>query len=246
MRPRLTARLPAPVAHAAAFTLGGRIYVVGGRNASDAALAGASEIDPTTWHVEAEPPLGQPVADAAVAAGRRILLIGGWNTSTSSKVLRASLRAETAPAASHGNGGSGTSKSDGRNVYAAIATKRLRPSVANDPSFVYVPNGLPGTVEVIDPKTFRIVRTIDLGIPVVPRARHAVVGHAMALRRRRRDERAGGDRPAHGQAGPDHPQGRAPVQPLLHSRRFEGDRRRGVLRPDRLHGSAHVEADRSR
>jgi YVTN family beta-propeller protein len=164
----LTARLPAPVAHAAAFTLGGRIYVVGGRNASDAALAGASEIDPTTWHVEAEPPLGQPVADAAVAAGRRILLIGGWNTSTSSKVLRASLRAETAPAVSNGNGASGSPKSEGRNVYAAIATKRLRPSVANDPPFVYVPNGLPGTVEVIDPKTFRIVRTIDLGYRSFP------------------------------------------------------------------------------
>ena len=163
----LTARLPAPVAHAAAFTLGGRIYVVGGRNASDAALAGASEIDPTTWHVEAEPPLGQPVADAAVAAGRRILLIGGWNTSTSSKVLLASLRAETTTPTSQGNGGS-ASHGSGRNVYAAIATKRLRPSVANDPSFVYVPNGLPGTVEVIDPKTFRIVRTIDLGYRSFP------------------------------------------------------------------------------
>jgi YVTN family beta-propeller protein len=163
----LTARLPAPVAHAAAFTLGGRIYVVGGRDASDMALVGASEIDPSTWHVEAEPPLGQPVADAAVAAGRRTLLIGGWNTSTSSKVLQASLRAETTTSASHGNGASGSPQRDG-NVYAAIATKRLRPSVVNDPSFVYVPNGVPGTVEVIDPKTFQIVRTIDLGYRSFP------------------------------------------------------------------------------
>ncbi|MDP9301861.1 MAG: beta-propeller fold lactonase family protein [Actinomycetota bacterium] len=163
----LTAHLPSPIAHAAAFTLGGRIYVVGGRDASDTALARASEIDPSTWHVEAEPPLGQPIADAAVAAGRRILLIGGWNTSTSSKVLRASLRAETAPAASQGNGASASSRSGG-NVYAAITRNRLRPSVANDPSFVYVPNGLPGTVEVIDPKTFRIVRTIDLGYRSFP------------------------------------------------------------------------------
>src|SRR5439155_1156736 len=128
------------VAHTAAFTLGGRVYVVGGRDASDSALTRASEIDPSTWRVEAEPPLGQPIADAAVAAGRRTLLIGGWNTSTSSAVLQASTR------------------------------------------------------------------------------------------------------PANGQDGPDHPRGRAPVQPLFHSRRHEGDRRRGVLRPAGLHGSAYVEA----
>ena len=163
----LMAHLPAPVAHAAAFTLGGRIYVVGGRDASDAALARASEIDPSTGHVEAEPPLAQPVADAAVAAGRRTLLIGGWNTSTSSKVLQASLRAGTTTTAPQSNGASASPTSDG-NVYAAIATTRLRPSVANDPSFVYVPNGVPGTVEVIDPKTFRIVRTIDLGYRSFP------------------------------------------------------------------------------
>jgi YVTN family beta-propeller protein len=163
----LMAHLPAPVAHAAAFTLGGRIYVVGGRDAADTALAGASEIDPTTGHVEAEPPLAQPVADAAVAAGRRTLLIGGWNTSTSSKVLLASLRTETATPASLGNAGS-ASHQGGGNVYAAIASKRFRPSVVNDPTFVYVPNGVPGTVEVIDPKTFRIVRTIDLGYRSFP------------------------------------------------------------------------------
>ncbi|TMK16758.1 MAG: hypothetical protein E6G63_02785 [Actinobacteria bacterium] len=163
----LTAHLPAPVAHAAAFTLGGRIYVVGGRNASDTALTRASEVDPSTGHVEAEPPLGQPVADAAVAAGRRVLLIGGWNTSTSSKVLLASLRAETGTPASRSNGGS-ASHGSGGNVYAAIDSKRLRPSVVIDPTFVYVPNGLPGTVEVIDPKTFRIVRRIDLGYRSFP------------------------------------------------------------------------------
>src|SRR5438552_6112223 len=163
----LTAHLPAPVAHAAAFTLGGRIYVVGGRDAADTALARASALDPTPGHVEAEPPLGQPVADAAVAAGRRTLLIGGWNTSTSSKVLLASLRAETATPVSQGNPVS-ASNGGGGNVYAAIDSKRLRPSVVNDPTFLYVPNGVPGTGEVIDPKTFRIVRRVDLAYRSVP------------------------------------------------------------------------------
>ena len=83
------------------------------------------------------------------------------------------------------------------------------------------------------------------GISIVPRARDPVVEHALALRRCRRGERAGRDRPAHGQADPDHPRGRAPVQPVLHARRVEGDRRRGVLRPSGFHGSAHVEADQA-
>ena len=238
----LTARLPAPVAHAAAFTLGGRIYVVGGRNASDAALAGASEIDPTTWHVEAEPPLGQPVADAAVAAGRRILLIGGWNTSTSSKVLLASLRAETATTASPGSGGSGTSKSERpqrlrRDRDEAVA------SLCGERPLVRVRAERPAGDGRGDRPEDVPHRADDRPrLPVVPRARHTVVGHAMALCRRRWDERARGDRPAHGQAGTDHPRGRAPVQPLLHPRRFEGHRRRGVLRPAatswiRTHGS---------
>jgi YVTN family beta-propeller protein len=50
-----------------------------------------------------------------------------------------------------------------RNVYAAIRRGHLRASVADDPPYIYVPNGVPGTVEVIDPKTFTIVRTIQLG-----------------------------------------------------------------------------------
>jgi len=40
--------------------------------------------------------------------------------------------------------------------------------VAGDPQYVYVPNGIPGTVEVIDPTTSRIVRTIRLGYRTFP------------------------------------------------------------------------------
>jgi YVTN family beta-propeller protein len=55
-----------------------------------------------------------------------------------------------------------------RNVYAAIRPGHLRPWVRSDPAYVYVPNGVPGTVEVIDPKTFTIVRTIQLGYRSYP------------------------------------------------------------------------------
>src|SRR5262249_18027142 len=53
-------------------------------------------------------------------------------------------------------------------VYAAITDQRLSPAVAGDPQYLYVPNGIPGTVEVIDPATYRIVRTIKLGYRTFP------------------------------------------------------------------------------
>jgi YVTN family beta-propeller protein len=61
-----------------------------------------------------------------------------------------------------------TARSSAHNVYAAIASESLRPSVAGDPTYVYVPNGVPGTVEVIDPETYKIVRTIHLGFGSFP------------------------------------------------------------------------------
>jgi YVTN family beta-propeller protein len=54
------------------------------------------------------------------------------------------------------------------NVYAAITNQHLSPAVAGDPQYLYVPNGIPGTVEVIDPTTYRIVRTIHLGYRSFP------------------------------------------------------------------------------
>jgi YVTN family beta-propeller protein len=61
-----------------------------------------------------------------------------------------------------------TSRPGGTNVYAAIEDPKLSPAVANDPQYLYVPNGIPGTVEVIDPVTYRIVRTIHLGYRSFP------------------------------------------------------------------------------
>ncbi len=54
------------------------------------------------------------------------------------------------------------------NVYRGIIGPSLSPKVAGDPTYVYVPNGVPGTIEVIDPATFKIVRTIHLGYRTFP------------------------------------------------------------------------------
>ena len=55
-----------------------------------------------------------------------------------------------------------------RNIYQAIMGPDLSPKVAGDPTYVYVPNGVPGTIEVIDPTTFKVVRTIKLGYRTFP------------------------------------------------------------------------------
>jgi YVTN family beta-propeller protein len=54
------------------------------------------------------------------------------------------------------------------NIYKAITSKTLAPQVRNDPEYVYVPNGIPGTVEVIDPSTYKVVRRISFGYHTYP------------------------------------------------------------------------------
>jgi len=49
-------------------------------------------------------------------------------------------------------------------IYAAISTGQLDPRVATITPRVYVPNNHSNTVDVIDPTTFRVIRTIDVGI----------------------------------------------------------------------------------
>ncbi|MGH2594644.1 MAG: Kelch repeat-containing protein [Actinomycetota bacterium] len=146
---RSIGHLPTPIAHASAVTLGNEVFVIGGRDANDQALEAVTAIDLGSGKVDAMSPLAHPVADAATAAGPgETLLIGGFGIATLDQVLEASLR--SVPPRQ-------------QNVYAAIRSTRLSPTVTNDPTYIYVPNGIPGTVEVIDPATFRIVRTIHLG-----------------------------------------------------------------------------------
>jgi Kelch motif protein len=89
---RVLAHLPAPVAHAAAFTLGGDVYVVGGQDAAGNAVRTVTRIDPSTGAVSRLKPLAQPVSDAAVALlGDQAWLIGGWRGATVAQILVAGL-----------------------------------------------------------------------------------------------------------------------------------------------------------
>jgi N-acetylneuraminic acid mutarotase len=71
--------LPNTLTHASATELGGRIYIVGGREqASGAQTAAILEVDPTTGRVTRVGGLPQPLSDAAIAADAgRIVVAGG-------------------------------------------------------------------------------------------------------------------------------------------------------------------------
>jgi YVTN family beta-propeller protein len=47
-------------------------------------------------------------------------------------------------------------------------SETLARQVRDDPEYVYVPNGVPGTVEVIDPKTYTVVRRMSFGFHSYP------------------------------------------------------------------------------
>ncbi|WP_248958994.1 YVTN family beta-propeller repeat protein [Sphaerisporangium perillae] len=66
--------------------------------------------------------------------------------------------AETGPPA-HG----GAKRVATRDVYAHDRPGMLSPAVAGFPSLVYVPNSESGTVTIIDPKTYRVVRHFTVG-----------------------------------------------------------------------------------
>jgi YVTN family beta-propeller protein len=54
------------------------------------------------------------------------------------------------------------------NVWAGVASGHFAPAVRGLHRYVYVPNGTPGTVEVIDPTTFQIVRRFSFGAGAMP------------------------------------------------------------------------------
>lgn len=171
-RVRLIGRLPAPLAHAAAFSLAGKVYVTGGRDASGSVVGSVTVVDPVSRLVRSLAALPMPVADAGAATvGGSAWLIGGWNGAPVGDVVQVSLaRARSLYTAARLNGrGKSTEASTAtapqtNNVYAATAAGDFSPAVQGIPERVYVPNSRSGTVDVIDPATFRVIRHFRVGL----------------------------------------------------------------------------------
>jgi len=92
-RTRVVARLPVPVGHAMAATVGGRVLVMGGRVAPDRQTAAMWWFDPATGRFTRAGRLPTALSDAGVAAyGHRIWLLGGEDPTVSDGVLTISVR----------------------------------------------------------------------------------------------------------------------------------------------------------
>jgi DNA-binding beta-propeller fold protein YncE len=159
-------RLPAPTTHAAAATLGSIAYVVGGRGGSVGTptdrIVG---IDVAKRKVVVAGALRQPLSDLmAVGTPTGILVAGGRSaTGTVASIVelrpRGAVRATAAALPLPGV----PPLVDKQNVYAADRVGNLSPVVRNARPYVYVPNSDSNTVDVIDQRTFKIVRHFAVG-----------------------------------------------------------------------------------
>jgi YVTN family beta-propeller protein len=151
--------LPAPTTHAAAASLGDVAYVIGGRGASlGTQTSRIVAVEVQSRRVRAAGSLHVARSDlGATTAGSSILLAGGSaSTGTVSTLseLRPATRAVSSPAPR-------AHTLAGANVYAhdRVLSSAARQALPR----IYVPNSNSNTVDVIDPRTYKIVEHFAVG-----------------------------------------------------------------------------------
>ena len=165
-RTRTIGHLPAPTTHAAAATLAGVAYVIGGRgNALGTPVARIVAVDPGSGRLAAAGSLPTPLSDLTAAGlPGRILLVGGRSTGGTVATITSLAPATAASRASASHTASSpfppTPPGD---VYAHDKPGDMSPAVAGVPNRVYVPNSEANTVDVIDPRTFRVIDHFAVG-----------------------------------------------------------------------------------
>jgi YVTN family beta-propeller protein len=163
---RRVGRLPAPLTHAAAASLGTVAYVIGGRSATvGTPTARVTAIDVGSGRVRPGGQLPTPVSDEAAATlGARILVAGG-KTRRGTEATLLELAAGHPVAAKHVMSPPRPfgETAPTQNLYAADGANMLRPAARIALSRVYVPNSDSNSVDVIDPRTFKIVRHFAVG-----------------------------------------------------------------------------------
>jgi YVTN family beta-propeller protein len=119
-------------------------------------------VEPVARKVVAAGTLPQPLSDlAAVGTGGSILVAGGKSTSGTVASIVELVPRGTARRSAAAVGV--PPLVDRRNVYAADRAGDLSPAVRGARPYVYVPNSDSNTVDVIDQRTFKIVRHFAVG-----------------------------------------------------------------------------------
>jgi DNA-binding beta-propeller fold protein YncE len=156
-------RLPQPTTHAAAASLHGVVYVIGGRGAGLDTPNRRIVAVTLAGHIEMAGALRTPRSDlAAVSVGDGILLAGGRSNAGTQGTLselipqavKKSVAARRATQAAHIS--TSVSGADGASMLTGAARK-ARP-------LVYVPDSESATVDVIDPRTYRVVEHFAVGL----------------------------------------------------------------------------------
>jgi outer membrane protein assembly factor BamB len=153
--------LPDPVTHASAVTVGGRIYLIGGRaSASDRQTAAIVEIDPRTALAAVIGSLPKPLSDAAVAlSGGRIVVAGGQG---SSGAVRSAVLTVT-PVVSQVAVRTVSARVTERRAFAALKARGFATALHAHPSSIAayeaaaVRPGLPGYLLIADRGNNRIL-----------------------------------------------------------------------------------------
>jgi YVTN family beta-propeller protein len=158
-------RLPTPTTHAAAASIGGTAYVLGGRGATPGAVTSAVvAVDPIRRRIRVAGRLAEPLSDlAAVSLGDRIEVLGGRGARGTVPSVEL-VWEKTAPAPAAGAPPARVpALVDSSNVYAADGAGALRGAARFALPRIYVPNSKSDTVDVIDPRTYRVVEHFAVG-----------------------------------------------------------------------------------
>jgi YVTN family beta-propeller protein len=141
--------LTQPITHASAVGTGDEVIVAGGQNEASEPQAAIVAINAATDHVRDAGTLLTARSDAAfVDTNGRLLLIGGKAASTTLNIVS---ELEAVTTVRH------------TNVYAHDGANALSPEAAAAKPLVYVPNSMSDTVSVIDPATYKVIDTFNVG-----------------------------------------------------------------------------------
>ena len=150
--------LPAPTTHAAAATIGNVAYVLGGRGATlGTPTARIVAVDVGTHRIIPSGSLATARSDlGAVTVGGLIVLAGGAGTAGTVSTL-----SELRPTAGASAPQTPRHKVVARNIYGH--DRVLSAATRGALSRIYVPNSRSDSVDVIDPRTFKVVDHFAVG-----------------------------------------------------------------------------------
>ncbi len=161
-------RLPAATTHAAAATLDGAAYIIGGRgSALDTPVARILAVDPLRHRIAPAGALPAALSDlATVAVNHRIDVVGGRGAGgTVATITSLALATHASPPAARAAKPSAPANAPTPpgNVYAFDSVGDMSPAVRGVPYRIYVPNSESDTVDVIDPRTYRVIHHFGVG-----------------------------------------------------------------------------------